>query len=281
MSIVEILGSSLMLAGAVLSFLAALGVVDFPSSLARMHAATKSASLGLGLLALGAGLAAGSPGLIGMGALVAVFMFMTAPISGHMLGRAVYAAGQVTGLVHDDLAAGAGRALRLAPEGGRRVSIRRLVLLAVVWVLLWRDSSPGVWLTGLGVAFVIEWTRGFSGSASGVSFRGLVPFLSHYMWTVLVSNVRVAREVVTPNNDQIREAIVAVPLRTDSMAAALLIANAISFTPGSLTIELTQDPLILYVHVLHFESVAAVHRDVARLEELVVAAVAGRAASIR
>jgi multicomponent Na+:H+ antiporter subunit E len=206
---------------------------------------------------------------------------MTAPISGHMLGRAVYAAGQVTGLVHDDLAAGAGRALRIAPEGGRRVSIRRLVLLAVVWVLLWRDSSPGVWLTGLGVAFVIEWTRGFSGSASGVSSRGLVPFLSHYMWTVLVSNVRVAREVVTPNNDQIREAIVAVPLRTDSMAAALLIANAISFTPGSLTIELTQDPLILYVHVLHFESVAAVHRDVARLEELVVAAVAGRAASIR
>jgi monovalent cation/proton antiporter MnhG/PhaG subunit len=281
MSIVEILGASLMLAGAALSFLAALGVVDFPSSLARMHAATKSASLGLGLLALGAGLAAGSPGLIGMGALVAVFMFMTAPISGHMLGRAVYAAGQVTGLVHDDLAAGAGRALRIAPEGGRRVSIRRLVLLAVVWVLLWRDSSPGVWLTGLGVAFVIEWTRGFSGSASGVSFRGLVPFLSHYLWTVLVSNVRVAREVVTPNNDQIREAIVAVPLHTDSMAAALLIANAISFTPGSLTIELTQDPLILYVHVLHFESVAAVHRDVARLEELVVAAVAGRAAPIR
>ncbi len=280
MTIADILGASLMLAGAALSFLAVLGVVGFPTALARMHAATKSASLGLALLALGAGLAAGSPGLIGIGALVAVFMFMTAPISGHMLGRSAYAAGQVTGLVHDDLAAGPGHSLQIASGGRPRSSIRRLALLAAVWLLLWRDSSPGVWLAGFGVASVVESIRRFPGLPTRVTFRGLASFLSHYVWTVLVSNIRVAREVITPNNDQIREAIVAVPLRTDSIAAALLIANAISYAPGSLSIELTQDPLILYVHVLQFESVAAVHRDVARLEERVVAAVAGQAAPI-
>jgi multicomponent Na+:H+ antiporter subunit E len=82
----------------------------------------------------------------------------------------------------------------------------------------------------------------------------------------------VAWEVITPRNDQIREAIVAVPMRSNSVPVALLVANAISYTPGSLTIELTEDPLVLYVHVLHFESVEAVHKEVAALERLVVAA---------
>jgi multisubunit Na+/H+ antiporter MnhE subunit len=51
------------------------------------------------------------------------------------------------------------------------------------------------------------------------------------------------------------------------------VANAISYTPGSLTIDLAEEPLILYVHVLHFESIAAVLDEVAKLEDLVVAAV--------
>ena len=96
----------------------------------------------------------------------------------------------------------------------------------------------------------------------------------HYLWMVVLSNFRVAWEVVTPNNDQIKEAIVAVPLRTRSVPAALLIANAISYTPGSLTIDLMTEPLVLFVHVLHYESVAAVQAEVARLEDLVVAALA-------
>jgi multicomponent Na+:H+ antiporter subunit E len=91
-----------------------------------------------------------------------------------------------------------------------------------------------------------------------------------------LSNVRVAWEVVTPSNDQIREAIVAVPMRTNSVPVALLVANAISYTPGSLTIELTDDPLILYVHVLHFETAAEVREEVARLEDLVAAALGER-----
>ncbi len=89
-----LLGSVLMLAGTAFSVLAAWGILDFPSPIARMHAATKSASLGLALLAVGAGVAAGSWPLIGMGTLVGVFMFVTAPIAGHMIGRAAYLAGQ-------------------------------------------------------------------------------------------------------------------------------------------------------------------------------------------
>ncbi len=272
MSVLEILGSVVMMAGALLSVLAAWGVLDFPSALARMHAATKSASLGLALIALGAGLAAESASLIGISILMASFLFMTAPISGHMLGRAVYAAGQARNLVQDDYAAAPRQTLRLSP--GRRVvfSPIRMLVVVGVWVLLWRDTSIGVWIGGLAVAFTIETVRRTLDHPAQLRGLGLVRFLMHYGWMVVVSNLRVAWEVITPNNDQIREAIVAVPLQTQSVAAALLVANAISYTPGSLTIDLVEAPLVLYVHVLHFESVAEVHAEVARLEELVVAA---------
>jgi monovalent cation/proton antiporter MnhG/PhaG subunit len=273
-SLLEILGSVVMVAGATLSVLAAWGVLDFPSGLSRMHAATKSASLGLALIAFGGALAAESPGLVGVSILMAAFLFMTAPISGHMLGRAVYAAGQADGLVHDDLADG----LQQPPQPTERArsgfSLIRVLGLTGVWVLLWRDPSPGVWAGGLVVAGVIEAVRRTAQRPARIRFGGLARFFVHYLWMVVLSNFRVAWEVVTPNNDQINEAIVAVPLRTDSLPAALLIANAISYTPGSLTIDLAEGPLVLYVHVLHYESIEAVRGEVARLEDLVVAAVA-------
>ena len=50
---------------------------------------------------------------------------------------------------------------------------------------------------------------------------------------------------------------------------ALLVANGITFTPGTLTVELTDDPLIVYVHLLHFKTVESARSDVADLEDLV------------
>ena len=272
MSVVEISGAVLILAGTVLSVLASWGVVDFPSPLSRMHAATKSASLGLALIALGAGAAGASWGLLGVGILVAAFLFMTAPISGHMLGRAAYLAGQVGHLKHDDLIDSDPTPLQFSRPSDARFSVMRSGLLVGVWLLLWRDFSPGVWLGGAAVAGIVETARRVFLRPGRIDPGGLAVFLIRYLGMVVVSNLRVAWEVITPSNEQIREAIVAVPLRTKSVSAALLVANAITYTPGSLTIELTDDPLVLYVHVLHFTSVAEVQADVARLEALAMRA---------
>jgi len=272
MSVLQLIGSGLLLVGVFLSVLAPLGLLDFPTSLARMHAATKMTSLGLALIALGAGVAAESAGLFGIGVLVAVFLFLTAPISGHMLGRASYHAGQAPDLVHDDLATVRPDSPANTTRPVGRPSVLRMIPLVLIWVLLWRDAGAGVWLVGVFVAALIEWTRRQRRTSARINLRGSLIFLGRYAWTVILSTARVAWEVITPRNDQIREAIVAVPMRSNLMPAALLVANAISYTPGSLTVELTEDPLILYVHVLHFESVAAVREEVAELERLVVGA---------
>jgi multicomponent Na+:H+ antiporter subunit G len=268
MSALEIAGTTLMGTGTLFTVLAAWGVVRFPSAPARMHAATKSASLGLALLATGAAVAAGSWPLAGIAVLVSVFLFLTAPISGHLLGRAAILAGQGGALVHDDLTGAAAGPLPAGEEDGSRFSVVRWAGLAVAWMLLWRDVGPGTALGGALVGLTIETARRERYRARRVSVPWLAVFLVRYAGWVVTSNLRVAWEVLTPSNEDIREAIVAVPLRTRSVPVALLVANAISYTPGSLTVELGGDPPKLWVHVLHFTSVEQVRADVARLEGL-------------
>jgi len=277
MTVPEVIGSVLMVAGTVLSVLSAWGIVDFPTPASRMHASTKSAALGLALLSLGAGVASTSWALVGVAALVAVFLFVTSPISGHLLGRAAYLAGQLDGLVHDDLAGVDTRPLHTAQPSRAGFSPTRWALLLVVWVLLWRDVSVGTIIGGAVVATIVDAISPSAKRDTRVDMRGLVAFLVRYIAMVGSSNLRVAREVISSSNETIKEAIVAVPLRTKSTPVALLVANAVTFTPGNLTIEMTEHPFTLYVHVLHFSTVESVHADVAGLERLAARVLRGRA----
>jgi monovalent cation/proton antiporter MnhG/PhaG subunit len=272
MSVVQVIGVVVMVAGALLSAVAAWGMIDFTTPLSRMHAATKSASLGLSLLAVGAGVAAQSWGLVGVGVLVTLFMFVTSPIAGHLVGRAAYLAGQATTLVHDDLGSSHPQSFQVEQVSARGVSPTRWAALVAVWMLVWRDLSLGTLVGGGIVAAFLELLRSARPRSGPVSVSGWLRFLGSYVGLVVSSNLRVAWEVITPRNDQIQEAIVEVPLEVRSVSAALLVANSISYTPGSLTVELVDEPRMLYVHVLHFESVADVVEQVRRVESLVARA---------
>jgi multicomponent Na+:H+ antiporter subunit G len=91
----DIVAAVLVLGGSTLALTAAIGVVRFPDTLTRMHAATKPQVLGLLLVLLGLGLRLRDVGTIGLLALVALFQLVTSPIASHMVGRASFRAGQV------------------------------------------------------------------------------------------------------------------------------------------------------------------------------------------
>lgn len=83
----------LIIAGAVLMVLAALGALRLPDALARLQAGTKAASLGLAFLFGGTALLHLSfSSAIKLG-LSMLFVFVTAPVAGHVIGRAAYRAG--------------------------------------------------------------------------------------------------------------------------------------------------------------------------------------------
>ena len=84
----------LLVAGALFSLLAALGLLRFPDLYTRMHAASKAGTVGSGLLLIAAGIHA-LDGAILLRALAGfLFFLMTAPISAHLLAKAAHQAGQ-------------------------------------------------------------------------------------------------------------------------------------------------------------------------------------------
>lgn len=88
MNPLDLIGVLLMLGGAVLLVIAALGLWTLPDALARQHAATKAGTLSLTLLLFGAGLLAEDSGWWWRIAVVAVLLICTLPVASHMLARA-------------------------------------------------------------------------------------------------------------------------------------------------------------------------------------------------
>lgn len=73
--------------------LAAIGLLRFPDFYSRAHAGTKAASLGAGLILCAAILPINDPDITIRVWLTILFIFLTVPVAGHLLGRAAYLRG--------------------------------------------------------------------------------------------------------------------------------------------------------------------------------------------
>ncbi len=93
MTVADAITSFCIVVGAALALLAGVGLQRFPDVFARMHAATKPATLGLVLVLVGAALRMDRPGAIAKLLVVAGLQFVTAPVGAHMVARAAYRAG--------------------------------------------------------------------------------------------------------------------------------------------------------------------------------------------
>ncbi len=90
MSVLDLLAAVLVLAGSALALTAAIGVLRFPDTLTRMHAATKPQVLGLVLVLVGATIRLSGNVDVGMLVLTAMFTVITAPVIAHRVGQLAY-----------------------------------------------------------------------------------------------------------------------------------------------------------------------------------------------
>lgn len=88
-----VIGSALVLLGALLTAIAALGAVRMPDVLTRLHAITKAGSLGVALVVLATPMLLDEPATLPRAIAIVVFAVLTAPISAHMISRAAHFAG--------------------------------------------------------------------------------------------------------------------------------------------------------------------------------------------
>jgi multicomponent Na+:H+ antiporter subunit E len=158
------------------------------------------------------------------------------------------------------------------------------VWLVVLWVLLWADLSVANVLSGIAIAIIVLVIANARSVTSLVGegeihiapFR-LVWFVGWVLVKLVQANLVLTWEIVTPRN-RIRTGVIAVPMRTDSAWVYMVVANVITLTPGTVTIEVAGTPPVLYVHVLHLHDVDRVRRDLQQIEAHAVRAFGSRRA---
>jgi multisubunit Na+/H+ antiporter MnhE subunit len=99
-------------------------------------------------------------------------------------------------------------------------------------------------------------------------------------WSLLRSNLLVSHEIVTPQSN-LHTGVVACGMRTDSPKLLATIANILALSPGTMAVDATTGPPVLYVHVLVLDDVDSVRQRVSDLERRVIQAVGSAEARAR
>ncbi|MCZ7627831.1 MAG: Na+/H+ antiporter subunit E [Microthrixaceae bacterium] len=96
-----------------------------------------------------------------------------------------------------------------------------------------------------------------------------------FMVRLVTSSAAVVATVLAPTPARLRSGVVAVRLSQDSALVATIVADAISLTPGTLTLEARRvgSSIMLFIHVLGLGDPDEIRADVEGLEELVLRAV--------
>lgn len=152
-----------------------------------------------------------------------------------------------------------------------------LLWLTVVWVGLWGSVTPANVLGGLVVGAVLLRALPMDppDSPGRPSPLGLLRFAGVFLVALVQSSMQVLVLCLRPGRS-VHQAVIAVPVHGGGDRLLTLVANSISLTPGTLTLEVDRDRRLLHVHVLDVgpqgQGLPAVRASIERLE-----AAAGRA----
>lgn len=137
------------------------------------------------------------------------------------------------------------------------------ILLALAWAALQGEITLVNLLVGYAVGYGV-----LAGLARGGVLPGtLVSRTAHglelaafFAWELVLANFRVAGDVLRGN--RMAPAVVAIPLDITSDGEIMLLSMLINITPGSVTIDLSDDRRTLYVHVMHMQSAEQTRHEI-------------------
>ena len=143
-----------------------------------------------------------------------------------------------------------------------------LLLVNIVLALAWAAVTGSFSLTNLLFGFVlgafalylIREQVGTTGYFDRV-FR-IIALAILFLRELVVSAVRVFLLVIRPNL-KLEPGIIAYPLKVDRDFEITLLANMITLTPGTLSVDISRDRRLLYVHSIDARDPDEIKRDIA------------------
>ena len=141
------------------------------------------------------------------------------------------------------------------------------LLLNLVLALTWGAMTGSFavenlvigYLVGFLVLYVAQRREGRAPYA--IRVVEVVKFIGFYLWELLQANLRVAHDVLTPRTRS-RPGILAIRLDSRTDAEITLFANLLTMTPGDLSIDVSTDRKVLYVHSLYLYDIEEARREI-------------------
>ncbi|WP_410218757.1 Na+/H+ antiporter subunit E [Paracoccus sp. (in: a-proteobacteria)] len=138
------------------------------------------------------------------------------------------------------------------------------MLLALAWVALTGGLTLGGLATGFLIGLAAMWLVRPLFPETGSYFMRLyywVRLIVMFVYELVVSSIPVVRDVLTPGQAS-QPALIAVPLNVTTDLQITLLANFISLTPGTLTLDVSEDRKTLYIHAMFGDDPDAIRAQI-------------------
>ena len=130
-------------------------------------------------------------------------------------------------------------------------------LIAIVLALMWAAITGSFTLLNLllggAIGIIALWLvrKQVAGPFLLTRARRIVALALLFFYELALSAIRVAWLVISPNmRAQLQPGIIAFPLTVKSDAEITLLANLITLTPGTLSLDVSEDRKFIYVHAI-------------------------------
>ena len=145
------------------------------------------------------------------------------------------------------------------------------LLLALAWISLTGEFTPLNFATGFLLGYLMLRILQRPGDPRNYFQRAalLIRFALFYLMELFFANLRVAATVLSPRM-RITPAVVAIPLEAESELSITLLSNLITLTPGSLTLDISVDSRVLYVHTMYADDIDKFCLGIKELERRVL-----------
>ncbi len=146
------------------------------------------------------------------------------------------------------------------------------LLLAMAWMILTGSFTGPSFVVGFLFGYVClalmqRHVAVLDGYAQKVP--GVVTFLFYFIWQVIKSNAVVAYDVATPRLS-IKPGVIALPLEVKSDVAITILANFITLTPGTLSLDVSDDRSVLFIHAMYLDDEDELLRDLKDIEGRII-----------
>ena len=138
----------------------------------------------------------------------------------------------------------------------------------LILTLVWSGLLGGITLANLVSGFVVSYfllwlvtrcQRGHDG------YFGKLPrvlgFIVYYLWELVKSNAIIAYDVLTPTH-HMKPGVIGIPIEAKTDLEITALANLITMTPGTLSLDISPDRKTLYVHAMYIHDPEELRRDI-------------------